>query len=338
MTELVDSFGRKIDYARISVTDRCDFRCVYCMAEEMTFLPRHSILSLEELYTVAQALVSSGIKKIRITGGEPLVRKNILWLIEKIASLDGLEELSMTSNGSQLTKMSTDLRSAGLSRLNISLDSLQSEKFKAITRTGDLNVVLEGIDAAISAGFKNTKLNSVVLKNRNDDEIVELLNYAITKKLDISYIEEMPLGEIVEHNRALTFCSSEEIKQKLGMHYQLKSLEHKTNGPSRYFSVASKTGELIPSKVGFISPHSNNFCSECNRIRLTVEGRLLFCLGNEHSIDLRELLRKTDLKESDKAAAVAQALRDNLHLKPEKHHFDLNSEPDIVRFMNMTGG
>jgi len=338
MTELIDNFGRQITYARLSVTDRCDFRCVYCMAEEMTFLPRQSILSLEEFYLVAQALVANGVKKIRITGGEPLVRKNILWLIEKIASLDGLDELAMTSNGSQLSKMSTQLFDAGLSRLNISIDSLQTDKFKLITRTGELATVLDGIDAAIAAGFKNTKINSVILNNRNDDEITDLLRYAIDRELDISYIEEMPLGEIVEHDRALSYCSSETIKETISKNYQLQPLSHKTNGPSRYFGVANGTDKVLKTKVGFISPHSNNFCSECNRIRLTAEGRLLFCLGNEHSIDLRDLLRKPDLSDDNKYNAVSQALRDNIHLKPEKHHFDLEAEPDIVRFMNMTGG
>ena len=337
MTELIDSFGRHITYARLSVTDRCDFRCVYCMAEEMTFLPRHTILSLEELYTVAQALVASGVTKIRITGGEPLVRSNILWLIERIAALDGLEELAMTSNGSQLPRMASDLYNAGLSRLNISVDSLQPDKFKQITRTGNLHTVLEGIEAATDAGFKNTKINSVILKNRNDDEIIDLLRYAIENSLDISYIEEMPMGHIVEHDRALAYCSSDEIRSIIEPHYHIEKISHKTNGPSAYYQLRDQNGNTLSSKLGFISPHSHNFCGECNRVRVTVEGRLLFCLGNEHSIDLRALLRSPKIS-GNPANDVAQAIYNNLHLKPEKHHFDLNAEPDIVRFMNMTGG
>ena len=343
MRELVDRYGRKINYARLSVTDRCDFRCVYCMAEDMTFLPRQQVLSLEELYTVAQGLVNAGVSKIRLTGGEPLIRNNILWLIEKIGALDGLEELTLTTNGSQLKKYAQDLKRAGVARINISIDSLEPAKFASITRTGKLDQVLEGIDAAIEAGFERIKLNSVILKHRNDKEVIPLLEFAIKKGIDIAFIEEMPLGEIIEHDRALAFCSSDEIWENLSRQYQLTELPDKTNGPSRYFSVESKqaTERLknnIQTRVGFISPHSHNFCSECNRIRVTVEGRLLFCLGNEHSIDLREPLRMHQGTEPEKHQLVSKLIQDNLHLKPEKHRFDLNGEVDIVRFMNMTGG
>lgn len=338
MSDLIDSFGRHINYARLSVTDRCDFRCVYCMAEEMTFLPRKSILSLEELYTVAQALVRSGVTKIRITGGEPLIRSNILWLIEKIASLDGLKELSMTSNGSQLTRMAKQLKSAGLDRLNISIDSLNHDKFRQITRTGNLQSVLDGVDATIDAGFKNTKINSVILKHRNHNEIINLLDYAINKSLDISYIEEMPLGEIVEHDRALAYCSSDEIREIISEKYVLTKDAHKANGPSSYYQLNDAKGNSFNTRVGFISPHSHNFCGECNRIRVTVEGRLLFCLGNEHSIDVRALLRAPNELTKSRQEIVAEAIRNNLHLKPEKHYFDLEAEPEIVRFMNTTGG
>ena len=338
MSDLIDSFGRHISYARLSVTDRCDFRCVYCMAEEMTFLPRKSILSLEELYTVAQALAESGVNKIRITGGEPLVRSNILWLIEKIAALDGIKELSMTTNGSQLARMAKDLKSAGLGRLNISIDSLDHDKFKRITRTGKLQSVLDGIDAAIDAGFENTKINSVILKHRNHDEVISLLDYAVSKSLDISYIEEMPLGDITEHDRALAYMSSDELRDIIAGEYMLEKDNHKTNGPSSYFQLSNKQGRSLETRVGFISPHSHNFCSECNRIRVTVEGRLLFCLGNEHSVDLRALLRAPNKLTENRQQIVAGAIRNNLHLKPERHYFDLSAEPEIVRFMNTTGG
>jgi len=337
MHSLVDKFGRTISYARLSVTDRCDFRCVYCMAETMTFLPKANILSLEELLTLAKVLIDCGITKIRLTGGEPLVRNNILWLIEKIAQLDGLQELSLTTNGSQLDKIAKPLHDAGLNRINISLDSLQKEKFKQITRTGSLNKVLSGIEATINAGFKNTKINSVILKNRNDDEIIDLLNFALSNQLDIAYIEEMPLGNIIEHDRQLAFCSSDEVANIIKQHYQLKPNQHTSNGPSRYFTALAKDStshQTYKSKVGFISPHSHNFCSTCNRIRITVEGKLLFCLGNEHAFDLKPLCKSAN----NNTDAIAQAIKDNLHLKPEKHHFDLSNETDIVRFMNMTGG
>lgn len=304
----------------------------------MTFLPRNNILSLEELYITAAALVENGVTKIRLTGGEPLVRSNVLWLVEKIASLHGLEELCMTTNGSQLVKMAKDLKSAGLGRINVSLDSLDAEKFRMITRTGDLKMVLDGIDVAIDAGFKNTKINSVILKNRNDDEVVTLLNYAVSKALDISYIEEMPLGEIVEHDRALSYCSSDEIREILSRHFKLEKIQHKTNGPSSYYKLVGENAKPLASKVGFISPHSHNFCGECNRIRITVEGRLLFCLGNEHSIDLKQVLRAPNNIASNKCELVGEAIRNNLHLKPERHYFDLEGEPEIVRFMNTTGG
>lgn len=343
MSKLIDRFGRHINYARLSVTDRCDFRCVYCMAEEMSFLPKSEVLSLEELYLVARGLVDSGITKIRLTGGEPLVRNNIMWLVEKLGAIDGLEELTLTTNGSQLTKYASSLRDAGVARLNISIDSLVPEKFRQITRTGKLEQVLDGIDAAVDAGFKKLKLNSVILKNRNDDEVIPLLEFAISRGIDISYIEEMPLGDIVEHNRALAFFSSEAIRETISTRYRLQEVASETNGPSRYFSIEStgpsdKAEKSITTKVGFISPHSNNFCSECNRIRVTVEGRLLFCLGNEHSIDLRAPIRKQGLVNDEKKALVSSLIKSNLHLKPEQHHFDLEGPVEIVRFMNMTGG
>lgn len=315
------------------------------MAEEMTFLPRNQVLSLEELYIVAKGLVQAGIKKIRLTGGEPLVRKNVLWLVEKIGQIDGLEELTLTTNGSQLPLHAKQLRDAGVSRVNISIDSLKPEKFKQITRTGSLDRVLDGIDAAIEAGFDQIKLNSVILKHRNDNEVLDLVDYAISKALDIAFIEEMPLGEIIEHDRAIAYCSSDEIKSLIKRKYQLEASSKKTNGPSRYFTIKpleDQASTSIASQIGFISPHSNNFCGDCNRIRVTVEGRVLFCLGNEHSVDLRAPLRacnnETTVGIAEQSRIVSQTIQNNLHLKPEKHHFDLEAKPDIVRFMNMSGG
>ena len=326
---LVDRFNRQVNYVRLSVTDRCDFRCVYCMAEEMTFLPRADILTLEELALIAQAFVNLGVKKIRLTGGEPLVRHNILSLIQQIGHLDGLDELTLTSNGSQLKKYAVELRQAGIKRINISLDSLDTGKFKQITRTGDLSQVLAGIDSAIAAGFERIKLNAVILKGRNEDEILDLVNFARAKKIDISFIEEMPLGLIDEHNRALSFCSSDEINALISLHYPLTAIDDNTGGPSAYYRMDDSD-----SRIGFISPHSHNFCHLCNRVRVTVEGRLLLCLGNEHSVDLKSVIRNNP----GQIEPLQQAIIDAMDLKPEKHHFNLDDEPDIVRFMNMTGG
>ena len=328
-TILRDSFGREINYARLSVTDRCDFRCVYCMAEKMTFLPKKDVLSLEELYQTATALVASGISKIRLTGGEPLIRNNIMWLIKKISQLEGLQELTLTTNGSQLVKYAEQLKACGIKRINISIDTLDTDKFQAITRTGKLQPVLDGIDAAIDAGFESIKLNSVILKNRNDDEVISLVDYANKNSIDIAFIEEMPLGDIVEHDRLLAFCSSDEIRQIIEQEFSLTPSDKKTNGPAKYFELGDSR-----SMVGFISPHSHNFCGDCNRIRVTVEGQLLLCLGNEHSIDLRTLLRSQHFDQS----LLIQAIKNSMSIKPERHHFNLAEQPQIVRFMNTTGG
>ena len=327
---LIDSFNRKIDYLRMSVTDRCDFRCVYCMAEEMQFLPRQQILSLEELYQVAERFVALGTRKIRLTGGEPLVRKGIVELCQRIAALPGLRELCLTSNGSQLGKLAQPLFDAGVTRLNISLDSLDAQRFKALTRTGNLAQVIAGIDAARKAGFKRTKLNCVVLKGRNDDEIVDLVRFAIDRELDISFIEEMPLGVISEHERGESYCSSDEVRARLEEHFTLVESAESSQGPARYWRLA----KAPQTRVGFISPHSHNFCATCNRVRLTVEGRLLLCLGNEHSLDLKQVLRA----HPGDAERLEKAIRHAVGLKPYQHHFEVGGEVQIVRFMNMTGG
>lgn len=324
---LVDGFGRTVDYVRLSVTDRCDFRCVYCMSEKMTFLPKPQVLSLEELYQVAQAFTALGVKKIRLTGGEPLVRRGVMGLVRALGELP--VELVITTNGSQLVQLAPELKQAGVRRLNISLDSLQPERFKRLTRSDRLPQVLAGINAAVAAGFERLKLNTVVLKGRNDDEVVDLVEFARDKGLDISFIEEMPLGTITEHDRAEQYCSSDEVKALIEQRYPLVASAERTAGPSDYFRMADSD-----SRVGFISPHSHNFCGECNRVRVTVEGRLLLCLGNEHSVDLRDILRRYPGDQQ----RLQQAIIDAMQLKPERHWFDLDEEPQILRFMNMTGG
>jgi cyclic pyranopterin phosphate synthase len=328
---LVDRFGRRVSYLRMSVTDRCDFRCVYCMSEDMQFVPRQQVLTLEEMQQIAEVFVSLGVRKIRLTGGEPLVRSNILTLCQQLGRLDGLDELVMTTNGSQLPALAVPLRAAGVRRLNISLDSLRPDRFRELTRTGDLGRVIAGIDAARAAGFVRIKLNAVVMRGRNDDEVCDLVGFAIERGLDISFIEEMPLGAISEHDRGEAFCSSEEIRTRLSAQWTLRPVHvnQVTDGPSRYYRVA---GSDI--RVGFISPHSHNFCGDCNRVRLTVEGRLLLCLGNEHSVDLKAVLRA----HPGQRDVLRQAIVDAMDLKPERHYFDHDDAPQIVRFMNMTGG
>ncbi|WP_372238316.1 GTP 3',8-cyclase MoaA [Pseudomonas sp. R3-52-08] len=326
----MDSFSRRVDYLRMSVTDRCDFRCVYCMAEDMEFLPRQQILSLEELYQLAQSFVALGTRKIRLTGGEPLVRQGVVELCKRIAALPGLRELCMTTNGSQLGKLAAPLFDAGLKRLNISLDSLDPKRFRELTRTGDLAKVIEGIDAANAAGFQRTKLNCVVMKGRNDHEINNLVAFAIDRSLDISFIEEMPLGVISEHSRAEAFYSSAQVRERIAERYTLIDSAESTQGPSRYWRLA----EAPHIRLGFISPHSHNFCGTCNRVRLTVEGRLLLCLGNEHSVDLKAVLRRYP----GEPQRLERAIVESMKLKPYRHNFTLDDEVQVVRFMNMTGG
>lgn len=326
---LQDGLGRRIEYLRLSVTDRCDFRCVYCMAEDMTFLPRAQILTLEEIERLARLFVSLGVRKIRLTGGEPLVRRGIVDLCARISALPGLRELVMTSNGSQLVKLAEPLAGAGVKRLNISLDSLDPERFKAITRTGELQQVLDGIEAARAAGFERIKLNTVVLKGRNHDEVPALTEYALSRGLDITFIEEMPLGE-VGRERGEAYCSSDEVRAMLSERYRLLDSTESSGGPARYLRV-----EGYPdSRIGFISPHSHNFCDTCNRVRLTTEGRLLLCLGHENALDMRRLMRQHPGDD----APVREALERALLYKPARHEFSVDGEVQVLRFMNATGG
>lgn len=329
MSELIDDFDRRIKYVRISVTDRCDFRCVYCMSEEMTFLPRDQVLSIEELSLVARAFTELGVEKIRLTGGEPLVRRNIDELVSNIGALEGLRDFTMTTNGAQLRRYASSLRQSGMQRLNISLDSLNPERFKELTRTGNLEKVIDGIRAAKEAGFERIKLNAVILKGRNDDEILDLVDFARNEEIDISFIEEMPLGNVSEHSRQETFCSSDEVRSMIETRYPLLHSAENSGGPSRYYRMADSN-----SRIGFISPHSHNFCDSCNRVRVTCEGRLLLCLGNEHSTDLREVIRQNP----GEIEPLKQKIRDSMSLKPHRHHFTTDGDVQIVRFMNMTGG
>jgi cyclic pyranopterin phosphate synthase len=325
---LVDRFGRHVNYVRLSVTDRCDFRCVYCMSEKMTFLPRDQVLSLEEIGRIAYVFKELGVEKIRLTGGEPLVRRDVVELIDYIGTL-GLKDFTMTTNGSQLNRYAKTLKKAGIHRLNVSLDSLDPEKFKRITRRGNLSQVIAGLDAAQQAGFERIKLNTVIMKGRNDDEIPALINFVRKRGIDISFIEEMPLGNVSDHNRQEAFCSSDEVKNIIENHYSLIGVAQKTGGPSRYYRMSDSS-----SQIGFISPHSHNFCGDCNRVRVTAEGRLLLCLGNEHSIDLRAILRAYPTDNEP----LREAITDAMDLKPERHFFTTDGDVQIVRFMNMTGG
>ena len=328
-TLLIDRFGRIVNYVRVSITDRCDFRCIYCMGEDMTFLPRAQILTLEEIETVCRAFVELGVDKIRITGGEPMVRKGAMDLLRNIGRLQGLRELTLTTNGSQLQTMAGELKSCGVKRINVSLDTLDETLFKQMTRVGDLNTVLRGIDAALEAGFQRIKLNAVILKNRNHQEACSLVDFAVTKNIDISFIEEMPLGLVDSHDRAEEYYSSDSIRTDLERRFTLLPCTENTGGPSRYFRVAGSE-----TKVGFISPHSHNFCGSCNRVRLTAEGRLLLCLGHEHSVDLQQVLRANPTDLGKLKSAIVGAMQ----VKPEKHEFDLAEKPLIFRHMSATGG
>lgn len=326
---LIDQFGRRVDYIRLSITDRCDFRCQYCMAEDMTFLPRDEVLSLEECARIVKLFVGLGVRKVRFTGGEPLVRKNAMWLFKEVGNLPGLEECVLTTNGSQLSKYSTGLKAAGIKRINLSLDSLDPQRFKTITRTGDLAKVLAGLDTALKTGFKNIKLNTVLMHGINDDEAVPLVQFAISKGIDISFIEEMPLGE-VDHSRMQSSVSNTETLESLRKTFSLMPSTYQTGGPARYWQVnGTKT------RIGFISPHSHNFCESCNRVRITCKGEMFLCLGQEDKVDLMPLLRQ----HPDDDAPIIEAILHSMRIKPKGHDFDLHrAKPAVIRFMSHTGG
>jgi cyclic pyranopterin phosphate synthase len=328
---LIDAFGRQITYVRLSVTDRCDLRCTYCMAEEMEFLPRDQVLSIEEFALLGKVLSELGVTKIRLTGGEPLIRRGIIQLAQALGQLPLLQQLCLTTNGTHLKQHAQALKAAGVNRINISLDSLDADNFRRLTRVGKLQSVLEGIDAAIDARFESIKLNCVALKHYNAHEVNHLVQFALDKKIDISFIEEMPLGKIDDHGRDAEFVSSAELRQSLKKDFTLIpdiQKEHH-DGPAKYWRVTNHQ-----SRIGFISPHSENFCGSCNRVRITATGRLLLCLGQENSVDLRKVLRESPAPEAELKQTIINAMQH----KPEKHEFNLDEEPQILRFMNMTGG
>jgi cyclic pyranopterin phosphate synthase len=299
------------------------------MAEGMKFLPRSQLLTLEETARLGRCFSELGVTKLRITGGEPLVRRNVLWLFEQLGALPGIRDLTLTTNGTQLPRFAAGLKAAGVTRINISLDSLTPERFRAITRLGELSQTLAGIDAAQAAGFERIKLNAVVLKHRNHDEVRDLVHFALDRGLDISFIEEMPLGVIGDHDRAEAYYPSDAIRRDLAETFELIPTTETTGGPSRYYRIAG-----ADSRVGFISPHSHNFCGDCNRVRVTAEGRLLLCLGQEFSTDLRRALRANPTDDD----RVKQAIRQAMSIKPRGHDFDLEAKPVIFRHMNATGG
>ena len=328
---LIDPFQRKISYVRISVTDRCDFRCTYCMSEEMQFLPKKDLLSLEELERLSNALIELGVKKIRITGGEPLVRKNILHLIDGVGKKigKGLEELTVTTNGSQLDRYAKDLFKNGVKRINISLDTLDKNKFKLITRIGDFNKVIRGINAAKEAGMK-IKINTVALKGINDNEILNLVNWCGENKFGLTFIEVMPMGEIGE-KRADQYMPLTDVKSLIQTKYSLSDDPLKTGGPARYVHCHE-----TDQKIGFITPHTHNFCESCNRVRITCTGEMYMCLGQQDKADLKTPLRKS--KNND---FLKETIYEAISRKPKGHDFVIERKKDEKfdpRHMSVTGG
>ncbi len=329
---LVDRYGRAITYLRVSVTDRCDFRCVYCMSEHMTFLPRRELLTLEELDRLCSAFVARGATKLRITGGEPLVRKNIMWLIERLARHlggGGLDELTLTTNGSQLKRFAGALKDAGVNRINLSLDTLRPERFRDITRWGDFATVMAGLEAAETAGLK-VKINAVALKDTNEDEFDDLIHFAHGRGHDLTLIETMPMGE-VEGDRTDQYLPLSIVRARLMDRWTLQDIPYSSGGPARYVRIAETGGRL-----GFITPLTHNFCESCNRVRLTCTGTLFMCLGQEDAVDLRAPLRA-----SEDDALLNVAIDRAMALKPKGHDFVIDRHtrlPAVARHMSVTGG
>ena len=328
---MIDPFGRHISYLRASVTDRCDFRCTYCMAEDTTFLPKADLLSLEEMDRLCTAFIAKGVRKLRLTGGEPLVRKNLMWLVERLGrhlKTGALEELTLTTNGSQLARYAGALAAAGVKRINVSIDTLDSGKFRAITRRGDLDEVLAGIAAAKSAGLQ-VKINAVALRGENEDEIEDLILWAHRGGMDLTLIETMPMGEIA--HRAEQYLPLSLVRARLDARFTLTDLPDRTGGPARYVRVEETGGRL-----GFITPMTHNFCESCNRVRLTCTGTLYMCLGQDDAADLRAVLR-----ESRDEAVLAAAIDAAIARKPKGHDFIIDRRrpaPAIARTMSLTGG
>jgi cyclic pyranopterin phosphate synthase len=329
---LIDPFGRAISYVRVSVTDRCDFRCVYCMSEHMSFLPKKDLLTLEELDRLVGAFTTLGTRRVRLTGGEPLVRRNVMSLIEALGQRlwDGeLDEVTLTTNGSQLSKFAGDLYANGVRRINVSLDTLDANKFKAVTRWGDLSQVLDGIYTALRAGLK-VKLNVVALRDVNEHDLETLIRYAHSHGMDLTLIETMPLGDI-DGDRTDQYLPLSTVRQRLARHFTLDEIDYRTGGPARYVRVAETGGRL-----GFITPMTHNFCESCNRVRVTCTGTMYMCLGQDDAADLRRALRSS---ESD--APVISAIREAISRKPKGHDFVIDRSrtmPAVSRHMSVTGG
>jgi len=332
-TPLIDPFARAITYLRVSVTDRCDFRCVYCMAEHMTFLPKRDLLTLEELDRLCTQFVSLGVRKLRVTGGEPLVRKNILHFFRAMGrhlETGALDELTLTTNASQLSRFAEDLASIGVRRVNVSFDTLDEKKFREITRWGRLAQVLDGIEAAQKAGMR-VKINTVALKGMNDDEIHTLVEWCRDWGMDLTFIEVMPMGDLGGEDRLDQYYPLDRLREDLSTRWTLTETAERTGGPARYFRVA-ETGQ----RIGFITPLTHNFCESCNRVRLTCTGQLYMCLGQEDDKDLRAVMRGGA---SD--AGLQDAIREAISRKPKGHDFDYSRhrvEGQVGRHMSVTGG
>ena len=330
---LIDPFNRPISYLRVSVTDRCDFRCVYCMSENMNFLPKRELLTLEELDRVCTMFISLGVRKLRITGGEPLVRRGIMGFLNSASRHigNGLDELTLTTNGSQLARHADSLKAAGVRRINVSLDTLDPDKFAEITRWGRLPQVLEGIEAALKVGLR-IKINTVALKGFNEDELFTMVDWAGGKGMDITFIEVMPMGDIGNETRLSQFWSLRELRSRLDSRYALDDLDVSTGGPARYAQVSGSR-----QRIGFITPLSHNFCENCNRVRLTCTGMLYMCLGQEGNADLKSPLRNHQGND----APLIKAIRDAVERKPKGHDFDYSRQRisgQVSRHMSHTGG
>ena len=331
--KLIDPFNRAITYLRVSVTDRCDFRCVYCMSENMNFLPKADLLTLEELDKMCTAFISQGVEKLRITGGEPLVRRNIMEFFSSISrhlKTGALKELTLTTNGSQLHRFAEQLAEIGIRRINVSLDTLNEEKFSQITRWGRLVQVLNGIDAALAAGIK-IKINTVALKDFNEDEVEEIVKWCANREMDLTFIEVMPMGDIGNENRLNQYWPLSDLRKRLTKTWTLKDTDEQTGGPARYVRV-NETGQ----KIGFITPMTHNFCESCNRVRLTCTGELFQCLGQEDQVDLRKVLRK-----NSEIEPLIKAIHNAISKKPKGHDFDYSRQSisgQMSRHMSHTGG
>ena len=329
---LVDPFGRAVTYVRVSVTDRCDFRCVYCMSEEMQFLPKRDLLTLEELDRLCSAFVARGTRKLRITGGEPLVRRDIMTLFRRLSrhlESGALKELTLTTNGSLLSRYAGELADCGVKRVNVSIDTLDPAKFREITRRGDLSVVLAGLDAARKAGLA-VKINAVALKGVNDAEVFDLVKFAHVRGMDMTFIEVMPLGEI-EGERFDQYWPLSEVRAKLADQFTLEATDYSTGGPARYYQAAETGG-----RIGFITPLTHNFCESCNRVRVTCTGTLYMCLGQEDAADLRNPLRASPTDE-----LLNEAIEAAIRRKPKGHDFIIDRttrQPALARHMSVTGG